>query len=328
MTKPVNEKGFNACVRKPLLRSALAMLVIGLCLTLLVACALDDPSLSQAGDNGGTGIPIASEFETFHDANGGLRVFGYPITDPYEDFDRGVMVQYFQRMRLELDPDSGQVLIYPLGDWAYEESTGATEEDLPEDDVPGEEFALEDEFLTFYSTVNGRALFGDPISPQVNEGGTRVQYFDNARLEWHPEAPMDDRVQVGPLGEAHYRLVGIFENPGRSRPLDSAAVSEAVVLSNVIAPILYQGDEQTLFVDVLTPEGQRPVAGVTVDAAVTYNGLTEHVELPDTDGAGQSKGVLELENIEPGQKVQVEITVSAPGGAAIGATTMSFMSWW
>jgi hypothetical protein len=105
-------------------------------------------------------------------------------------------------------------------------------------------------------------------------------------------------------------------------------VSEAVVLSNVIAPILYRGDEQTLFVDVVTPEGQRPVTGVTVDAAVTYNGKTEHVELPDTDGAGQSKSVLELKNIEPGQKVQVKITVSAPGGAEIGATTSSFMSWW
>ncbi len=324
-TNLVNEKGTSVYSKKALLRVAFVLLVFALSITILAACAVDDPSEAQVS---GTGIPVASEFQSFYDDKGGLRVFGYPITDPYEDFDREVLVQYFQRMRLELDPDSGQVLIYPLGEWAYEGSTGAAEEDLIGEETPGEEFTIEDEFLTFYRAADGQALFGNPISPQVNEGGTRVQYFDNACLEWHPEAPLDYRVQVGPLGEAHYRLVGIFENPGRSRPLDSAAVNEAVILSNVIAPILYRGDEQTIFVDVMTPEGQRPVTGVTVDAAVNYNGLTKHVELPDTDGAGQSKGVLDLDNIEPGQKVQVEITVSAPGGAEIGATTLSFMSWW
>jgi hypothetical protein len=61
------------------------------------------------------------------------------------------------------------------------------------------------EFLDFYNSVsNGAYLFGLPISeefPQQFTNGAifRVQYFERARFEWHPELPEGRRVQLGSL---------------------------------------------------------------------------------------------------------------------------------
>ncbi|MEZ4644270.1 MAG: hypothetical protein R3E31_16320 [Chloroflexota bacterium] len=38
-------------------------------------------------------------------------------------------------------------------------------------------YAVQDEFLTFYETYSGTQLSAPPISPQLDEGGLRVQYF-------------------------------------------------------------------------------------------------------------------------------------------------------
>ena len=278
------------------------------------------------------GIPIATEFLAFYEGNGGAYIFGNPLADAYTESTEGRLVQYFQRMRLEIDPFENRVVPTPLGQWAMPDPI----EQLP---APGlevdqasasveAEISIQDEFREFYLQHGGKAFFGPPISPQFVEGGTRTQYFQNVRLEWHPEALIDNRVQVGLLGEAHYQRIGLYEDPGRSRPLDSAGVREAIISANFGTPILYEGDKQVVFVEVETLDGHRPVAGVEVELAVKYNGRTELVTLADTDGAGQTKGALPLPNFEPGRRVRVTVTAFAPGGTLIGSTTESFRTWW
>jgi murein DD-endopeptidase MepM/ murein hydrolase activator NlpD len=64
---------------------------------------------------------------------------------------------------------------------------------------------LAGEFLDYYNTLPGAAyLLGLPLSeefPQQFPDGRilRVQYFERARLEWHPELPEGQRVQLGAL---------------------------------------------------------------------------------------------------------------------------------
>lgn len=58
------------------------------------------------------------------------------------------------------------------------------------------------EFLKYFRHFGGEEIFGYPISSAyVNESGILVQYFQKARMEWHPMNPEPYRVQLGLLGE-------------------------------------------------------------------------------------------------------------------------------
>ncbi|MDI3339872.1 MAG: L,D-transpeptidase [Sphaerobacter sp.] len=59
---------------------------------------------------------------------------------------------------------------------------------------------VQGEFLTFWATRGGLAIFGFPLTEEFEEGGLRVQYFERARFEFHPENPAPFRVQLGLLG--------------------------------------------------------------------------------------------------------------------------------
>lgn len=52
----------------------------------------------------------------------------------------------------------------------------------------------------FYLARNGFKNFGDPLTEAFFEDKVLVQYFRNARLDYHPENPEPFRVQVGLLG--------------------------------------------------------------------------------------------------------------------------------
>lgn len=60
--------------------------------------------------------------------------------------------------------------------------------------------SVEGEFLTFFDTYGGLAIFGYPISESFLDRGVKVQYFQNARFEWHPANPDPYKVQLGLLG--------------------------------------------------------------------------------------------------------------------------------
>jgi hypothetical protein len=308
---------------------------IGFMLLILIAavsCVTEQSNPFQKQEAQFIGIPVAEEFLAFYEGNGGGHIFGNPLADAYIEPTAGRLVQYFQRLRLEYDQFEDKVVITPLGQWAMpdpaEQQTAPGSEAEPDSSAIVAELNVQDEFREYYLQYGGEAFFGSPISPQLVEGGTRTQYFENARLEWHPEAPIEYRVQIGLLGEAHYQRIGLYEDPGRSRPLDSAGVREANISASFRTPILYSGDKQVVFVEVKTPDGHRPVVGVEVELAVKYDGQTELVTLTSTDGAGRTKGPLPLPNFEPGRRVHVTVTASAPGGTLIGSTTESFRTWW
>lgn len=69
-----------------------------------------------------TGHNVCGAMATFWNAFGGLAVFGYPLTEPFEE--NGMTVQYFERARLELQPGAWperyDVLLGRLGAEALE----------------------------------------------------------------------------------------------------------------------------------------------------------------------------------------------------------------
>lgn len=55
-------------------------------------------------------------------------------------------------------------------------------------------------FLAYFDRYGGIGVFGYPITAEIVEGGETVQYFQRARMEWHPNNPAAYQVQLGLLG--------------------------------------------------------------------------------------------------------------------------------
>lgn len=138
-----------------------------------------------------------------------LALFGFPISATFtERIGEGAYeVQYFERARFEYHPEQSdpryQVLLgqfgriihpadpsaAPLPDTTYFSATGHN---------------LGGRFRDYWAANGGLAVFGLPLSEEFVESldgqAYRVQYFERARFEYHPEnaAPYD--VLLGQFG--------------------------------------------------------------------------------------------------------------------------------
>lgn len=90
---------------------------------------VDKPSGSDGLYFSATGHTLAGKFKDFWQANGGLGIFGYPISEVLDQ--NGTKVQYFERSRFELRKDaSGNIVVRltPLGaqSWASQGPAGGS----------------------------------------------------------------------------------------------------------------------------------------------------------------------------------------------------------
>ena len=77
---------------------------------------------------------------------------------------------------------------------------------------------VRDAFLDFFDANGGVELFGYPRTGEFTEGGRYVQYFQRARLEYWPENPPGQQVQLGNLGLDLGPLSPAERPVGRPRP--------------------------------------------------------------------------------------------------------------
>ncbi len=173
------------------------------------------PAAAQSGQRcfPETGYCISGSIRAYWERNGGLPVFGYPITPQREERveDRVLQVQWFERDRLEIQAD-GLVTAGRLGA-RYLELTGRPWQQFPaEQPIDALEcsyfavtrFNVCGWFLGYWQRNGGLERFGYPISPVVEEqieGRTyAVQYFERRRMEYHPENSYPYDVLLGLLG--------------------------------------------------------------------------------------------------------------------------------
>ncbi|HEU5014778.1 MAG TPA: hypothetical protein VFT66_19815 [Roseiflexaceae bacterium] len=173
----------------------------------------------NVGAPGSVPIPeydIAQIFRDYYYRNGGLPIFGYPISDQMQV--NGRTVQWFQRARLEYWPEQGYAgTPYEIqGGRVGVEYTGnrAFPQQAPFISTPTNHYFAETgygvrgAFLQFWQQHGGLAIFGYPISNEVQEtlddGKVyTVQYFERARMEIHPElANTPFTTQLGLIGTA------------------------------------------------------------------------------------------------------------------------------
>ena len=184
---------------------------------------------------------------TWKSENKGFLLYGFPITEQFES--DGHIIQYFQRGRMELHaelPDQIQVQMYPLGYelWKMEQSRFIPRDDnIPNNPactlIDGSSSPICYSFKDFYEDNNGTSRFGKPISGVGYLDEVLVQYFENARFEWHPELPNGQQVTLGKIGLQYFnaRENSRLALPHLSPPINNAPISpepqltEKIVLS-------------------------------------------------------------------------------------------------
>jgi len=82
------------------LGQGLILLALAALLTTIVACSVTGPSRQVDYSGSNDAMSIAQEFKAFYEENGGLRVFGFPLTEAYVDSESQRLIQYFQQLRL------------------------------------------------------------------------------------------------------------------------------------------------------------------------------------------------------------------------------------
>jgi hypothetical protein len=175
-----------------------------------------------------TGQSLQGRFLSYWRANGGLPVFGYPISPQ----DAAPLAQVFERARFEYHPENQapyDVLLGRLGaealqaqgrDWqAFPTVDGAPAgcryfaETMHSLCGPFKAFweghGLEFDGRRGSSFAESLALFGMPLGePQQEtiEGGRTVlvQWFERARFEYHPENLAPYELLLGRLGSVLY----------------------------------------------------------------------------------------------------------------------------
>jgi hypothetical protein len=189
---------------------AFALLLAG-----LGAHAVATPAAAQTAERcfPETGYCIGGPIRAYWERNGGLPVFGYPITAQRQETveGRALQVQWFERDRIEIQAD-GTLTAGRLGVQRLEQ-LGIQWQQLPGDTAitPGCRFFRETQlnlcqpFLGYWERNGGLERFGYPVTRQraeVLEGREyTVQYFERRRMEFHPEnAGTPYEVLLGLLG--------------------------------------------------------------------------------------------------------------------------------
>lgn len=163
-----------------------------------------------------TGHNVPDFFANYWAANGGVEAFGLPLTEAY--VRDGLTIQWFERARFERHLNNlntpFEVLLGQLG-----REVRPADPPVAPLDGPGVRFFPATghnvaRFLAFWEANGGLARFGQPLSEERREvsaidGQTyTVQYFERARLEWHPEAAGTRyEFQLGQLGRERYEVV-------------------------------------------------------------------------------------------------------------------------
>jgi len=167
-----------------------------------------------------TGHNVADAFLKAFKALGGLDVLGLPRTEAMSY--KGRTLQFFQRAVMEYHPEAsgtpGEVVLTLLGSDLTQGRAFAPGVAGPADAThqffPQTSHTVSNAFLRFFASHSGVGVLGYPISEEMpdvlGDGAVHtVQYFQRARMEYHPElAGKSGEVSLGLLGDELLNKMG------------------------------------------------------------------------------------------------------------------------
>ncbi|HMA34072.1 MAG TPA: alkaline phosphatase family protein [Chloroflexia bacterium] len=204
--------------------------VVGtLILLLLVPLAVLVPRLVQGADATSRTFPethqtVSGDFLSYWDNHGGLAQQGYPISPELQESSptdgKIYTMQYFERAVFERHPENAPpftVLLSLLGTFRYQQQYPHGAPGQTPNTAPGSVLFAETGhrlgglFLDYWRSHGGLAQQGYPISDEFTETSAlngqpyRVQYFQRAVFEYHPENQPPYQVLLSQLGTFRYR---------------------------------------------------------------------------------------------------------------------------
>jgi hypothetical protein len=327
------------CLMKVSGRSIHINLIAGLiALALLISAPLS--LLAQSSGEqyfSETGHTVRGEFLDYFNAHGGLRVFGFPITEEFSL--NGSTVQYFQRVRMELYPERPAGQRVQLGSLGEELGVSAPAKASPGPNTYFQRYFPESghsviyAFLSYFDKNGGVEVFGYPIADYGQEDGQGriVQYFQRAKFEWHPELAPEQRVQLADLGSIHFdRLAAQGKvDPALKKPVAAPGTISDVPLSLKVSAttkdtFTARRSNQTLYVYVTDQKGM-PVKDADVTFTLRTTSGAQTTTMPRTDANGFTSYTFNVGSFQPAQPVF--ITVAARSSGATGADRTSFFTW-
>jgi len=162
-----------------------------------------------------TGKAVRGPFLAYWQANGGLPIYGYPISDELVEVledGKPYLVQYFERARLEYHaelpaPNTIQLgqfgrRLHPLYPAVPDCGCGRF--------FPETGHNIAGDFKGFWEQHGGLSQFGyaitDPVTETLEDGKQyTVQWFERARFERHPEIAGPNTILLGQFGRQVYR---------------------------------------------------------------------------------------------------------------------------
>jgi hypothetical protein len=284
-----------------------------------------------------TGHTVRGEFLDYFNQHGGLRIFGYPITEQF--ILNGRTMQYFQRARLDLFPDrlAGQrVQLGALGE-ALGKQTPAKAASGPDTYFqryyPETGHTVAYAFLNFFDSNGGVATFGYPLMDYGPENGSGriVQYFQRGKMEWYPELATDQRVRLADLGAIHFDLLAAQGrlDPALKNPVPPPGTIRDVPLALKVSAttryaITSRRFDQVLYVYV-TDQKNMPLK----DAEVTFTTRdatgVQRYAMPKTNADGFTSYRFDIGAFRPAQTVFIEVTATYHG--ITGTDQTSFFTW-
>jgi hypothetical protein len=284
-----------------------------------------------------TGHSVSGEFyRHYFSVTNYIELYGYPITEVFTDSTTGNPIQYFQKARFELNPEApfGQrIRRTPLGEYLYEAGQPFP---IPENypgcrTIPQSGYQVCYVFRDFFEANGEQEQFGLPISNiELLDDGRRVQYFQQARMEWLPGSDSEQRVVLTDLGYQYFHMSG--EDPGKLVPVPGGSINDGVMELQVraypIQAVTTANGAQTVHV-IVQDQRLLPVGGAEVVLNVHMPSgemLTYPVDSP-TNAQGvtnisipviaQSVGIVEIEALASHKEYKLD-----------ARTVTSFRIWW
>ena len=312
-------------------------LATGLAAVVLILAVAIAPAQTQSEQYfAETGHTVRGPFLVAFNSNGGLAFFGYPITDEFVDTSTGRLVQYFQRARLEWHPENPEGTQVQLGNLSEEMGYARppiSANEIPAGSDPNCQYFSEtghsvcNAFLTYYRGNGGLNPFGYPLSEFIIEGDRIVQYFQRAKMEWHPEMPAFHKVQLASMGSLAFDYWKIDRSylQAKNPPNQLRAVMRLNVRASVKHAVTGREGSQTIYIFASDQLGT-PLSGVSVTATLHFVSGDQTYTLPPTDSRGVAALVVPFGQTKPGDKVSIDVTATYK--SLNDRTRASFLPWW
>ncbi len=301
---------------------------------------------SQSGDRvewfEETGHTVSKGFLAFFEKTGGLEIHGYPLTEPYLS-ENGAIVQCFQKSCIQYDPNqpNPQIGFKPLGKELNYTTLPVSPPQFPSRRrvyYPQTGHTVSFAFLSYFKDHGKEEVFGYPITEMGIEEGRIVQYFENLKLEWHPE-DRNNPVKVGNLGEEYInrnrdripqQAFMPVPDPRVNTGGSSAQPSIAGKLRGMISlRFSVMGNNSTQVVTVLARDalGNGVKNAAVVIRLYSSQGKELYATAPlVTDARGYVRVEIPVQGARIGERITVKAEITI--GAQKTEAQNTFLIWW